>query len=292
MTDPDQTSDPDPDAPSLGDLATKLVEHAFPDQPQTPQEKKKAGRKGPRLFYKSLDDREAAEYAREVEKRRQRAIKRARREIPVPHARKARAFEAPPLDEILADAIVQAVACGATVKAACDLHSVSYNVFSHWRAARTEDGLRLNTRISRAREDSADVMADEIIAIADAVKHSKDHAEVAAARLRCDVRRWCASKLKPKEYGDRVEARLSGYDGGPISIQVDDARRAKAFAIFIARHGDKGIDALNEITRRSAMKLASPSVIEPAALKEIETEALEIADEASPPQPPATENQR
>jgi len=36
------------------------------------------------------------------------------------------------------------------------------------------------------------------------------------SRLMIDARKWLASKLAPKKYGDKVSAELSGPDGGPI----------------------------------------------------------------------------
>lgn len=61
----------------------------------------------------------------------------------------------------------------------------------------------------RAREEQADHYADEIVAMADEAI-GKDAAEVAARRLAVDARKWVASKLKPKKYGDKVDVEHSG----------------------------------------------------------------------------------
>jgi len=50
---------------------------------------------------------------------------------------------------------------------------------------------------TRARGDQSDTYADEIIEISD---NAKDYNK---ARLQVDARKWIASKLKPKKYGDR-----------------------------------------------------------------------------------------
>ena len=47
------------------------------------------------------------------------------------------------------------------------------------------------------------MLAKEILEIADAP--CKDAVEVAHARNRLDTRKWLASKLAPRKYGDRVE---------------------------------------------------------------------------------------
>src|SRR5262245_11654904 len=76
------------------------------------------------------------------------------------------------------------------------------------------DWLKINADFAfmyhQARQDQADTLADEIISIADSVWDCTDNARVNAARLAVDARKWVASKLKPKVYGDRVEAALSG----------------------------------------------------------------------------------
>src|SRR6266851_9669037 len=56
---------------------------------------------------------------------------------------------------------------------------------------------------ARAREERADLLAKEILEIADAP--CKDAVEVAHARNRLDTRKWLASKLAPRKYGDRAE---------------------------------------------------------------------------------------
>jgi hypothetical protein len=95
---------------------------------------------------------------------------------------------------------------------------------------------------TRAKEDSADAFAEEMLDIADEASndwmevHDKDNPgyrfngeHVNRSRLRVDTRKWIASKLKPKKYGERVQAELTGKDGGPIETadmtEVEIARR-------------------------------------------------------------------
>lgn len=78
---------------------------------------------------------------------------------------------------------------------------------------------------TRAREAQADLIAEEIIQIADdssndtmTIKKGDEEIEVEnkewvnRSRLRVDARKWIASKLAPKKYGDKVDvkAELSG----------------------------------------------------------------------------------
>lgn len=72
----------------------------------------------------------------------------------------------------------------------------------------------------RACDNRADAIFDEIIDIADDrsgdIKITKDGEEVidnefiARSRLRIDARKWIASKLNPKKYGDKIQQEHSG----------------------------------------------------------------------------------
>lgn len=103
----------------------------------------------------------------------------------------------------------------------CKKHKVSAVSFYDW-VAKDED--RLN-RYVRAREMQADFLADEILEISD--DSSKDTTELEVrgeaiqvenrewtnrSRLRVDARKWVASKLKPKKYGDKLDLTTNGKD--------------------------------------------------------------------------------
>lgn len=66
-------------------------------------------------------------------------------------------------------------------------------------------------RYAHAKEEQADLMADEILDIADALDTvAVTHEKVSAAKLRVDARKWVASKLKPKKYGDKIDHTSGG----------------------------------------------------------------------------------
>lgn len=84
---------------------------------------------------------------------------------------------------------------------------------------------------TRAKEESAEALAEDMLDIADespiAVEKDKDgnvvgtkldSAGVARNRLRVETRKWVASKLKPKKYGDHAKLELTGKDGGSIEL--------------------------------------------------------------------------
>lgn len=66
---------------------------------------------------------------------------------------------------------------------------------------------------ARSREEQADHYADEIVEIADTEEDAQ------RARVRIDARKWVASKLKARSYGDKVLNEHTGKDGGPIKTE-------------------------------------------------------------------------
>lgn len=82
---------------------------------------------------------------------------------------------------------------------------------------------------ARAREEQAEALADEIVAIADDKtgdlrfdaegNEIPDKEFIARSRLRVDARKWVASKLKPKKYGDKISQEVSGPDGAPVETK-------------------------------------------------------------------------
>lgn len=129
----------------------------------------------------------------------------------------------------VADAICERLVLGESLRAICrddDMPSIS-SVFK-WLRENSE----FSNQYARAKEEQADTLADEIVEIADEKEYEKvefegvalavkfDSTAVARNRLRVDARKWAASKLKPKKYGDKVSQEISGPDGGAIPTTI------------------------------------------------------------------------
>ena len=74
----------------------------------------------------------------------------------------------------------------------------------------------------KAKEESADALVEDMLDIADFqadIGNEGTAVGVAHARLRVDTRKWAASKLKPKKYGDKIQAEHSGAVG--ITFDLD-----------------------------------------------------------------------
>jgi hypothetical protein len=125
----------------------------------------------------------------------------------------------------LAQTICQRIAQGESLRAICasdDMPAMS-TVFVWLSEDKT-----FAEQYARAREEQADGYADEIVAIADEppqlvtkddgedVEVSLDSAAIQRQRLRIDARKWVASKLKPKKYGDKVDVE----HGGTVTVNV------------------------------------------------------------------------
>jgi hypothetical protein len=125
-----------------------------------------------------------------------------------------------PFDQAIADEICERLSQGQSLRSICGAERDDFipgqtTVF-RWLSENDD----FAKQYARAREAQAEAYADEIIAIADAPNATTNkltgEAELrdpARDRLRVEARKWIASKLLPKKYGDRVEVEHSGKIG-------------------------------------------------------------------------------
>lgn len=123
----------------------------------------------------------------------------------------------------IADTICEAIARGGALYLLCDQEDGWPHEATVYRWLEKHEDFR--EKYARARERQADRNVDEIIAISDEsgfdayVKDGRaviDSEAVNRARLRVDSRKWRASKLWPKKYGDKITQEQTGAGGGPI----------------------------------------------------------------------------
>jgi hypothetical protein len=102
---------------------------------------------------------------------------------------------------------------------------------------------------ARAKEAQAETLAEEILTIADTPQigvtiKTKPDGETETTegdmiqhrRLQVDARKWLASKMAPKKYGDRLE--LAGEVG--VNSLTDEQVDAKLTALLAKQTQDKG----------------------------------------------------
>lgn len=129
----------------------------------------------------------------------------------------------------IADAICAEIALGYSLRTICKEETMPCvaTVFN-WIRTKPE----FLEQYEKAKVEQADSLAEEMLDIADdgtndwMEKQNKDGSSYVAlnpehvqrSRLRVDTRKWIASKLKPKKYGDKVE--LSGNQSNPINHKI------------------------------------------------------------------------
>ena len=123
-----------------------------------------------------------------------------------------------------ADSICERLADGESLRSICtDEDMPNKATVFRWLAA--HDSFR--DQYARARETQADTLFDEILNIADTpvegerVKIGEDGKTettredmLGHRRLQIDARKWMASKLQPKKYGEKLE--LAGDPSAPL----------------------------------------------------------------------------
>ena len=136
----------------------------------------------------------------------------------------------------LAAAICEHIAAGKSLRTIAALDGMpAQSTIMVWLDGKHPD---FTEQYARAREAQADKLAEEILAIADdgrsdtyldAEGNEKTDSEVIQrSKLRVEARKWLASKMAPKKYGDKMA--IGGADDlGPVQTvtkEMIDAERA------------------------------------------------------------------
>lgn len=125
--------------------------------------------------------------------------------------------------------ILDRVANGESLSFICDADNMpSRKSFFHW----VKDNPEIQSQYEFALQMRADKMAEDILAIADDGRNDtytdEDGNErtnqdvIARSRLRVDARKWLASKMAPKKYGDKMA--IGGADDLP-PVQITEIVR-------------------------------------------------------------------
>lgn len=120
------------------------------------------------------------------------------------------------------------IAAGESLNRICkDDHMPDIVTVYRWMAANEQ--FRKNYAL--AREDQAETHADGIQDIADEMppmddKGKTDSGWVSWQKNRIDARKWIASKLKPRKFGDKIDVTSDGKQVG-LAIAIDLSDKAK-----------------------------------------------------------------
>lgn len=124
--------------------------------------------------------------------------------------------------QAVADRICEEIVIGRSLRSICqdkDMPSIASVI--KWLREKDD----FSSQYARAKEEQADTITDDMEDIA------RDNTiDVARARLIIDTRKWAASKLKPKKYGDKLDMTTNGKDlptpilGGATGSVEQDAK--------------------------------------------------------------------
>jgi len=140
----------------------------------------------------------------------------------------------------LADLICERLACGESMRSVCrdDSMPAMSSVFKWLR-----ENSHFSEQYAKAKEESADALVEDMLDIADnqvsqpvllegqpvvingEVVKSIDGPSVQHAKLRVDTRKWAASKLKPKKYGEKIQQdhNINGLEA--LFSQITESRK-------------------------------------------------------------------
>ena len=122
-----------------------------------------------------------------------------------------------PFDQDVADRICEAIASGSGLVPFLEDNPElpRYSTVMRW-AREVPSFLEEYTR---ARDDSADLDADRVAEVAQAVRDGK--IDPNAARVAIDAYKWSAGKRKPKKYGEKVEIATTGTVQVSHTLTID-----------------------------------------------------------------------
>jgi hypothetical protein len=113
--------------------------------------------------------------------------------------------------QVTADKICDGIAEGRGLRAICEAEDMPHAA-TIIRWLKHDDRKEFRAQYALAREEKADTFVDEIVQIAD------DATDAQLAKVQIDARKWAASRLAAKKYGDRVMH--AGDDAAPLQLLV------------------------------------------------------------------------
>lgn len=123
----------------------------------------------------------------------------------------------------MADKICEKIANGRSLRSICAEDGMPpMKTIYRWLEANEE----FRHQYARARDKQADYFAEEIIEIADSAE--AESAAVSKAKLQIDARKWAASKIAPKKYGDKQEIDVKSSDGSmrpSVRLNAEEFRK-------------------------------------------------------------------
>lgn len=134
--------------------------------------------------------------------------------------------------ESLTAVLLERIADGESLRAICTADDMPHRATVFRWLSQNEE---FRDQYARAREEQADALFDELLEIADdgsndwMERKNRDDQSIGwvengealrRSALRIEARKWMASKLLPKKYGDKTQMEVSGAGGGPLQVVI------------------------------------------------------------------------
>jgi hypothetical protein len=133
------------------------------------------------------------------------------------------------------DLICEQIADGKSLRSICSQEGmpVKYTVL-RWLQADPE----FAERYAQARIQAADALAEELQDLADQAIREPEKAN--AIRVAIDAKKWIASKLRPKAYGDRIEQHVVNETQSPVEVEAKIKLLEAELLDLMRSHGSEG----------------------------------------------------
>ena len=118
------------------------------------------------------------------------------------------------LDALGIDAICDAIRNGCTMTSIAGSVDVGFASLSTWICKDSEH----SARVREARIESARLW-DELAT--DRIANACDPFELSKAKELAHHYRWRASKIAPRDYGDKMQQEITGKDGAPLLTGIE-----------------------------------------------------------------------
>lgn len=130
-----------------------------------------------------------------------------------------------------ADLICEKLASGQSLRSICDADDLPSKItVLRW----LRDNETFRAQYTRAREDQAETIFDEMLEIADdgefdyetktrddgSEYEAVNHDHIQRSKLRIEARKWVLGKMAPKKYGERIDLNHGGQKDNPITALI------------------------------------------------------------------------
>lgn len=110
----------------------------------------------------------------------------------------------------ITEGVIALIEDGNSLRKAAQEMGISHSTFNRW----CDEDDNLANQYARAREERGFVLAEQTLEIAD-----NPDLDANDKRVRIDARKWFASKLNPKQLGDKMQH--TGEGGGSIQVIIN-----------------------------------------------------------------------